>query len=324
MNYQLKNTTTMKKIFTIIQVLIFSVSLSGQIVYQGCTNLITTGPPSYTLSQSGTTNDGGTIRNSYAAPVVSCSAGVCNFTMIWNTGAQRWEFSLPGTGVLHHNSSASAPTPPDLTLGTWSNGFGCSDISMLSGDVQSSISLPVELVFFNLKNDLKHIVLNWQTASEINNAGFEIQRGTDGKTFQNLTFIEGNGTTQKQQNYIYNDRNLQQGQIYYYRLKQIDSDGKFEYSEVITAQTKGQEITGTFAPNPASVSHTILNYHTPEDGELSFQLFDVSGQKVMQKNYFVNVGGNQMDLDLSQLRKGMFFAKMQQGTRVVYERLIVK
>jgi len=180
------------------------------------------------------------------------------------------------------------------------------------------------MISFEAKSNKKQISLNWQTASETNNAGFEIQRSMDSKNWQNLTFIEGKGTTQAQQEYVNDDKDLRQGQLYYYRLKQIDYDGGFEYSEVISARTAGQEVTGVFAPNPAVAGQTTLSYATPADGEMNLRVFDVAGKELLRQTHLVVEGSNRFELDFRDLGTGLFFVKMEQGGRTAYEKVIIE
>ena len=186
------------------------------------------------------------------------------------------------------------------------------------------ILLPVELLRFStsVKSDL--VTLNWATASEENNAGFEVQRSTDGKTFQTLTFVEGQGTTHEQQEYNFDDKDLRSEQLYYYRLKQIDYDGQFEYSEIITAQLAGNTIKGTFAPNPTANGQTVLNYSAVDNGQLGLEVYDAAGKQMTQQTHQVLRGDNRLSLNLSDLGTGMFFVKMQQNGQSTYQKLILK
>jgi len=184
--------------------------------------------------------------------------------------------------------------------------------------------LPVELVDFNSRVNNQSIQLNWRTASEEMNAGFELQRSTNGKSFQTLTFIEGKGTTNEQQEYSFEDKELDAGQLYYYRLKQIDFDGRFEYSEVITAQLERASKTGTFFPNPSINGQTILSYSAITEGQLSTQVYDATGKILFKENQKVIKGNNQLDFDFSDLGTGMFFVKMEQNGQSFYQNLILK
>ncbi len=183
--------------------------------------------------------------------------------------------------------------------------------------------LPVELLHFDALAEQKNIALRWQTISETNNAGFEIQRSSDGRNFQSLSFIEGKGNSFEQQEYSFEDKNLRKGQVYYYRLKQIDFDGQFEYSEVISAQLKGNSNAALFLPNPSDDGRTLLDYQASSEGRLNLSVFDMTGKQLLQQSHAVSEGNNLFDLDFSRLGTGMFFIKMEQDTDTIYEKLIL-
>jgi hypothetical protein len=88
--------------------------------------------------------------------------------------------------------------------------------------------LPVELISFNANVKNSSVKLNWETSSELNNTGFEIERKTANQYWTKIGFVQGNGTTNTQHTYFYNDR-LNNTGTYSYRLKQIDNNGNFKY-----------------------------------------------------------------------------------------------
>ena len=106
-----------------------------------------------------------------------------------------------------------------------------SDLKYVRSSIASGV-LPVELTFFRGERTGEGVKLTWQTASEAINEGFEIQRSVDGEAWEILDFVYGNGTTVAVQNYDYVDKNPLEGKTYY-RLKQMDYDGQFEYSAII-------------------------------------------------------------------------------------------
>jgi hypothetical protein len=121
-----------------------------------------------------------------------------------------------------------------------------------------SSSVPVEMLYFTGKTTKNGNFLTWATASEENNAGFEIQKSTDGRTFEKIAFVEGNGTTVEQQQYEFLDKNTTP--TAYYRLKQTDFDGKFEYSNVIILNNTTMATAEVLVyPNPVSDVLTIEN-----------------------------------------------------------------
>ena len=102
------------------------------------------------------------------------------------------------------------------------------------------VSLPIELLYFKGKNEDETNILYWSTASEINNDYFTIEKSYDGYVFFVIDYLEGAGYSTHQLYYEYHDSNLQPF-IAYYRLKQTDYDGKFEYSETISIDNKLKE-----------------------------------------------------------------------------------
>ena len=97
--------------------------------------------------------------------------------------------------------------------------------------------VPVELTSFTAVSQNQQVTLNWATATEINNNGFEIQRSVANSEFVTVGFIKGVGTTTEQHEYSYTDRNLSHG-IYAYRLKQIDFNGLYESANVIEVDVR--------------------------------------------------------------------------------------
>ncbi len=189
--------------------------------------------------------------------------------------------------------------------------------------ISPATTLPVELISFSAKPDGNQINLNWQTASEINNAGFEIERSIDGKNFNDLLFIEGKGNIDLQQDYSFEDKNLRKGQLYYYRLKQIDFDGQFQYSEIITAQLDGENGNVLFFPNPIKNNQTQLNYTATSSGKLNLQIFDSTGKQLAKQVHFVAKGNNMIELSFSALNKGdMLFVKLEKNGISNYHKLM--
>ncbi len=117
-----------------------------------------------------------------------------------------------------------------------------SNISLLTigtNSVQNFIcgELPVELTSFSSEKTNQGVFLKWTTASELNNHGFEIQRASINEDFFTIAFIEGEGTTTKSQEYFYLDKIDYTGiEVYRYRLKQLDFDGRFDYSDIINVE----------------------------------------------------------------------------------------
>ncbi len=194
-------------------------------------------------------------------------------------------------------------------------------LEMVAGQTST---VPIDLFSFSAQSTPIKIKLHWETASETNNAGFELQRSENGKNFRTLQFIEGKGTTYEHQEYFYDDKDLRKGRTYYYRLRQIDFDGNFSDSEIITAHLEDMGVSGTFSPNPVIAGQTRLDFNAVESGELHLLIFDVGGKSLLTQTYLVEEGSNTLELDLSQLGTGLFFIKMKQGVFSRYEQLVIE
>ncbi|NJL77121.1 MAG: hypothetical protein HC892_21000 [Saprospiraceae bacterium] len=120
-----------------------------------------------------------------------------------------------------------------------------------------SILLPVELVAFEARALETQNLLTWATASEVNNAGFEVERSNDGTNWETLDFVKGYGYSLQERNYKYYDQQPWLG-VHYYRLKQLDNDGAFEYSNIVSVTTKAAaSFAFTLYPNPTKEGFTL-------------------------------------------------------------------
>lgn len=173
-------------------------------------------------------------------------------------------------------------TPPVTAV--LRNGVGINFKSgqpFLLGTLQGKPSpLPVELLSFDATAGEHSIFLTWSTASEKNNAGFNLQRSTDGYNFENITWVEGNGTTNNLNNYSFEDKNVKPGVMYYYQLKQVDFNGEFEYSPIRNAKISNRnQVSISAIPNPYQGS-TKITYSLPEDGTVVILITDATGRIV--------------------------------------------
>ena len=133
------------------------------------------------------------------------------------------------------------------------------------GQRLGSISLPIELTQFTAERNKQSVHLNWETATEINNKGFEIERSSNEYDFKTIGWQNGKGDSNILEQYSYVDSDIQQGQIYYYRLKQIDYDNQFSYSEIVSIELPN-EVNNSLRiyPNPAKDLLYIEGTNLPE------------------------------------------------------------
>jgi len=173
--------------------------------------------------------------------------------------------------------------------------------------------LPVELVRFNANAKDNRILLDWQTASERNNDGFIIEKGDKtayGMEWNRFGFIQGNGTTQEAQTYSFIDQRPEEG-FNYYRLKQMDFDGAYEYSSIIAVDYDKEAGSAPIAifPNPAKGELIV------ENGVGQATIFNVLGKPVKQ----LTIANNQATIELSELINGQYYLQVLQadGTTVM-------
>jgi len=174
----------------------------------------------------------------------------------------------------------------------------------------ASPPLPVELVFFKGELIDDGAKLSWQTASEQNNLGFEIQRSIDGTNWEFVDFVAGQGNSSEVNNYAYKDEKVHSG-IVYYRLKQIDKDDSHSFTNVVTVTRPLQDEIEVF-PNPTNGLVKIQSERTVE----SIEVFDMKGNKKLQ------TFTNESQLDLSSLEKGIYFLKINTGGKPIVKRII--
>lgn len=141
--------------------------------------------------------------------------------------------------------------------------------------------LPVELVSFTAVYQNSEIVLNWKTETEVNNYGFNIQRRINKGEWDSIAFIEGSGNSNSPKNYSYCDKDLfAGGSNFQYRLKQMDNDGTFEYSDVVEVDIipTQYELSQNY-PNPFNPSTTI-RFSLPKATQLKIILYNMLGEKI--------------------------------------------
>jgi hypothetical protein len=147
-----------------------------------------------------------------------------------------------------------------------------------------ALVLPVELTKFNAFQKDRNVELQWETASEYDNEGFEIERSTDGKEWENIGFVSGYGTTYTTQRYHFTDENPANG-TNFYRLKQLDFDGRSEYSSVenvIFENNNGIDNIQIF-PNPVSAGNSVNLNSSAELLEV-ITLIDPMGRVVFERS----------------------------------------
>jgi photosystem II stability/assembly factor-like uncharacterized protein len=175
--------------------------------------------------------------------------------------------------------------------------------------------LPVELTSFTASVNESGITLNWSTATEINNLGFEIQRSLEANEFFTIGFVEGHGTITEQQNYSYADRNLDDGN-YYYRLKQVDFDGSYEYSDVVEVDFRSfnSYLLEQNYPNPFNPTTTI-GFGIQNKSNVKITILNAIGEEVaVVLNEEREAGYHKVEFNAATLPSGVYFYQLKAGS----------
>ncbi len=195
----------------------------------------------------------------------------------------------------------------------WSGGIG-DTIYKIFRDI-----LPVELLSFTSSVTGNNIQLSWQTATEINNKGFEVYRNGN-----KIAFVDGNGTTTEKQDYSFTDKALQSG-IYNYRLNQIDFDGR---QRVVGELTVSLELPGNYSieqnyPNPFNPS-TKIKYSIPVSGFVTLKVFDELGKEVAALvNEVKPAGTYEAEFNAANLSSGIYYYRMQSQNKMFVKKMIL-
>lgn len=190
------------------------------------------------------------------------------------------------------------------------------------GADEANIPLPVEMISFTASYSNGKVQLNWITASEINNSGFDVERN-NGNGFEKIGFVQGNGTTTERSNFSFVDENPGYGKIQY-RLKQIDFDGTFKYYGVVEVDAN---IPTEFSlsqnyPNPFNPSTTI-EYSIAKAGLVNLTIYNSLGEEVIKlvDNQFNEVGKYSVKFNATNLASGTYIYRLQAGDVVISKKM---
>jgi hypothetical protein len=191
-----------------------------------------------------------------------------------------------------------------------------SSLGVGSGENTSANPLPVELLSLDANPiDNQFIRVDWATAVEINNAGFTVQRSTDGVNFVDLGWVDGNGNSTATNYYFFDDMNAERGQMYLYRLEQQDFDGTLSYTYMVNAMLDPVVdglIISDFIPNPAYEASALM-VDAPYADEMLLELYNSVGQVVRTFEYDIEEGGNLVDVNVNFLAAGTYYARIKFG-----------
>ncbi|MFN8154986.1 MAG: T9SS type A sorting domain-containing protein [Bacteroidia bacterium] len=185
----------------------------------------------------------------------------------------------------------------------------------------SSNPLPVKLTRFDVKESKGQAVINWSTASEVNNDYFMVQKSTNGQDFTDLKKVNGAGTSNTVHNYSVTDPQPAQG-INYYRLRQVDMNGQTEIfgpkSVTIGSKTSTSSFSHlTASPNPFQ-SNLSIQFESAREGTTTMQIYNAAGKEIYTGSLEVTAGNNNIYLPLAdKMRPGSYIIRIGEGTDAV-------
>ncbi len=219
----------------------------------------------------------------------------------WDNGSQGWQLPLPGQS----NPSAQSVAVPNLnTNGSWT-------LAM------ESSPLPVSLLSFTATlEDESSVMCRWITASEINNDYFILQRSRNGFDFEDVTQIDGAGNSTSIINYSFRDQDPYPG-FSYYRLRQVDYDGAFAYSQiaVVNVPEKGNDFN--MYPNPSN-GIVYLSWYS-DDTISTIEVYDLAGKRVTGFSNYAVPG--LLELNLAHLTNGIYMVQVVMNGKRYMEKI---
>ncbi len=220
---------------------------------------------------------------------------------------------------------------PTGNSGQWLNisGGGAGSSGTILTDAFSSFSdfifgrigsvLPVKMVYFEANADGKTSELTWKTASEENNANFIVEHSSNGVDFTEIGTVRGNGTTNIA--HIYNFTHTQPAVgNNYYRLRQVDFDGKYEISEIRIVKFDTGNSIFAVNPNPTQNDNINIRILREIENDATVELFDITGKLILHEN----IANLQFSIDTKNLAKNMYLVRITTNTQAQTERVLVQ
>jgi len=255
---------------------------------------------------------------------ISESILITSVNASWATNVQGFKLQFLNNGTVV--KELSSLTVGDVAVNITANKIRYLDsgASNSGGFELASVSwdnpLPVELVSFEAKLLEKSILLEWDTATEINNYGFDVERQqselrSNNSDWEKLGFIEGHGTSNSLKKYSFIDKSLETSGKYCYRLKQVDIDGNFEYSNIVEINLSKplNFVLDQNYPNPFNPT-TSISYSIPEYGYVTLGIYDVLGDEVVRlEDTYKSAGNYVFFFDASKLTSGVYFCTIKSG-----------
>jgi hypothetical protein len=235
--------------------------------------------------------------------------GISSFAQsrVWQNSGAGWLAVGPYVNASGRSITASAASLSNFTV---------------SND---AAPLPVELLSFEAVRQGDAARLTWRTASEKNNAHFDVQMSVDGRSFRKIAEVAGQGTTSRPTDYERNDAALlsYHADPVYYRLRQVDTNGEESFSQVKAVRVEVAGFVAYAYPNPVAKDGTTIQVRTGEAGPAELAVYDATGRLLMGVKTELQAGVNDVKLNAAgTLATGTYFLKVNQGKQHTLVKLV--
>jgi hypothetical protein len=198
-----------------------------------------------------------------------------------------------------------------MGFGIFAGGAGSGFAFATIGTPDQGVPLPITLLDFTAQRSGTQVLLQWQTSMEDNNDHFEVERSSDGAVFLLLTSVASHGNTTTQQHYQAIDPNPYQA-YNFYRLKQVDKDGKAQYSKIVLVDMSANatDFSVKVYPNPADRSIN-MDLTSPRSINSMLSLYNAEGTLIAKRYCRLVAGVNHLSWDISHLSAGTYYCKVE-------------
>jgi len=265
----------------------------------------------YAAGTSGTIINANSVRATWMIAENVVGGSDATVTLQWPLSLEQSGFVRSFCRLAHYTSGSWDYGVSDISSsGSNPYSLGRSGFTSFSPFIVTKID-PLPVTWLNIsgthKNDDNYIT--WSTAAEMNNEYFVVEASKDGFSYTEIGRVSGNGNTNTTQQYSYIHKNTT-GTTYYYRIKQVDIDGKYSFSSAIKIKSEGKIIhSSTLSPNPV-YEQSVLSMQSEKSATVTLTIIDFSGKIVSRRSENLIRGNNPFIIDLSGKPAGVYVLKI--------------
>jgi hypothetical protein len=222
------------------------------------------------------------------------------------------------------NNLLAAETDAD---GIWPSGANTTTAAKraIINITNTDAPLPVTWKSFTATKNYNAVLLTWSTSSETNNNSFEVQRSMDGKKFEAIGNVKGNGTTQKVSSYSFTDTKVASSKTVFYRLKQVDFDGKAEFSKTVSVTHEEIQMgLGASLPNPFNNELTLTLNATNTNSTATIVIMDMIGKTHYTTTEQLLTGANTITINTTNMPDGIYFIRASYNGQTFTQKIVKK